>query len=669
MKKLYTTVLFFFFLLFTNAQTPIYTANFSGGVGSWKLLDNSGTNAGKWVFASNPVASAYFGNLAFKSATYTNGFALFMSDAATDDGKAEDADLISPRINCSAYNYVHMEFDEWFVQRNASSGSIDVSTDGINWSQAYTIDVTEGTTTHKQIDLTPFAANQDSVYIKFNFQGDHDFFWAVDDIKLTSVPILDVAIDTITINPYVYSGNTVITGTISNRGGVAINSLDMSYNIDGGSTISQNFSGLNIPPFGTYNFTFQQPAAMFDYVKYAVNVAAIAPNGGNDLVNANNTLTTNVNALSAMPAKNILLEEFTTAQCQFCPMGATTVDKIDALYSRIIPVSVHSGFGTDAMTTSDHTSIYTTLGGQSGAPALMVDRYYWPDLKDITMNLISSNNFAYTLWQDKAEQRLPVRSPLGIKAVTSYNSTTREVTVNPTVEFYTQLTGLTYRVNCYLVEDSVSGTGAGYNQVNYYTNRSQGAHNPWYGKGSPLVGYKHRHVGRYLFAGPWGTAGIIPADVVSGDAFSTQYTYTIPAGWNANRLKAVVFVQDYKGSLTGRSIINALELDLNAEDSTALSVISAVPNISNSNLAAITLFPNPAADVVTIDYTLTQNSNISFEVYNLIGENIHTVQPQQLATGDYRTQLNTTAYASGVYFVAVKTENKLVKTLKFVVSR
>ncbi len=669
MKKSFITSLLFCLLLSAQSQTTFFTANFSGGIGTWDLNDNSGNGAGNWVYAHNPVVSAYYGNLAFKSATYTNGYILFMSDAATDDGKAEDADIISPAINCSAYSYIHMEFDEWFVQRSASSGTIYISTDNVNWSQAYTIDFTEGSTTHKQIDLTPFAANQPTVYLRFNFQGDHDFFWAVDDIKLTSVPMLDVAVDTITINPYVFAGNNMITGTISNRGGETITSLDMSYSIDGGNATSQSFSNLNIPPFGTYNFSFQQPAALDNFVKYAVTVNAIGPNGGNDGASANNTRTAQVNALSALPAKNIVLEEFTTASCQYCPMGATIVESIDNAYSRIIPVALHAGFGTDAMTIADHSTIYSALGGGSGAPALMIDRYYWPDLKDITMNMLYSSDFSYTLWGEKTTQRLPVRSPLGIKAATYYNSANRSLTVVPTVEFYTQMSNLAYRVNCYIVEDSVSGSGAGYNQVNYFTNHSNVPFNPWWGKGSPIVGYKHRHVGRYLFGGAWGTTGIIPADVNNGDEFSTQYTYTIPAGWNTNRIKLVVFVQDYHTATSGRSIINALELGLNEEDSTGAVIISAIPQIDNSSVAALSLFPNPASDIVSVDYTITQTTTISFEVYNMIGERMHTGEQQKLAAGDYRTQINTAAYPSGVYFVAVKDGNHQVKTLKFVVGK
>lgn len=670
MLKSFTTILFLCLLMAAQAQTPIYTANFSGGIGSWTLVDNSGNNAGNWKYVHNPISAPSIGSLAFKSASFANGYALFLSDAATDDGKPEDADMISPVINCSAHSYVHMEFDEWFVQRGASSGTLLISTDGNSWAQAYTIDATQGTTTHTRVDLTPFVANQSTVYLKFNFVGDHDFFWAIDDIRIYSVPMLDVAVDTITINPYVLAGNNTITGTISNPGGVALNSVDISYAIDGGSPVYQSLSNLNIPPFGTYDFTFQQPASLTDFVKYQIEVATLGPNGGTDAVAANNSLSTSVNALSAMPSKNVVLEEFTTAQCQYCPMGATTVDVIDQAYSRVIPIGVHAGFGTDAMTTTDHSDLYAALGGGSGAPAVMIDRYYWPDQKEISLNMVSSADFSYTLWDEKTLQRLPVRSPLGIKATTYYNENTRSLTVVPTVEFYTQLSNLQYNVNCYIVEDSVSGTGSGYNQVNYYTNHSPGSFNPWYGKGSPIVGYKHRHVGRKMLGGVWGTSGIIPATVNSGDEFSTEYYFTLPASWNKDRVSLVVFVQENRTPTSMRSIINALELGLNETDSnTITTIISSIGNETNPTIGAINLYPNPAANSVTIDYTLTHPGTISFDVLNMLGETMHSGEQQKLNAGDYRTQVNTTTYPNGLYFVAVKSEGRVVSTLKFAVAR
>lgn len=671
MKKLFTTLLFFTFLVATKAQT-FYTSNFSAGLGSWTLQDNSGNSAGNWQYVHNPIATVYYGNLTFKSATNTNGFALFMSDASTDDGKPEDADLISPAINCSAYSYIHMEFDEWFVQRGASEGTIYVSTDNVNWSQAYTINSTEGSTTHKQIDLTPFAANQATVYIKFNYQGNYDFFWAVDDIKLVAVPMLDVAVDTVLLNQYIPAGPTIITGRMRNPGGATLNSVDMTYSINGGGITSHSFSGLNLEPFATYDFAFPTPAPLDSFIKYTVAINAFAPNGGNDGGASNNTSTKDVYALSATPAKNIVLEEFTTSVCQYCPMGGTVVENISNEFSNVIPVAIHAGFNTDAMTTADHSTINSALGNGS-APACMVDRVYWNDAQDVALGLIrKTTDFSDNLWRDKTIERQAARSPLSIKASSYYVSSNRQLTVVVSTKFYTKMSGLALRPNCYIIEDSVSGSGSGYNQINYYNNHDNGSYNPWYGKGSSIVGFKHRHVGRYLFAGPWGSTGVIPTDVNNLDEYTTQYTYTLPAAWNVNRIKLVAFVQEYRNSVKQRSIINALQFGLNAEDSTAVAAIVAPTGINElpgNSVTDINLYPNPASNQVTIDYSLTQLTNLSFEVYNLIGENVHSLMPQQLSAGEYRTHLNTTTYPAGVYFLHVKDGNHTVKTMKFVIAQ
>lgn len=668
MKKIFTSIVLSLNLLVVIAQTTFYTANFSGGISTWTLHDNTISNAGNWQYVHNPINAASIGALAFKSASYSNGYILFMSDGTTDDGKAEDADIVSPAINCSSYSYIHMEFDEWFVQRNASSGTIYVSTDNVNWSQAYTINSTEGTTTHKQIDLTPFAANQPTVYLKFNFYGDHDIFWAIDDIKLVSVPMLDVAVDTVSLNEFIPAGNTTITGRMRNAGGAILNSVDMTYSINGGGTTSQSFQNLNIPPFGTYDFAFPTPAPLDSFIKYTITISAFGPNGGNDGQPNNDSNTKDVYALSGVPTKNILLEEFTTAPCQFCPMGATVVENIADEYNVVIPVALHAGFGTDAMTTSDHSSINTAIGNGS-APALLIDRVYWEDAKDNAIGLVHNADYSYTSWEDNTVKRMVTRSPLSLRSSNTYNSGTRELVVDVGAVFYTKMSGLAYRLNCFIVEDSVSGSGSGYNQINYYNNHENIPYNPWYGKGNPMVGYKHRHVARYMCGGAWGSIGTIPASVNCGEEYSTQYTYTLPAGWNANRIKLVALVQDYRSSVKGRTIINALEYGLNESDSNHVAVISSIAESKNSLLGDINLFPNPAKNNVTIDYHLTKPASIGFEVYNLLGEKIQTIEKQNLSSGDYRTKINTAELGSGIYFVAVKDLNTTLKTLKFVVAK
>lgn len=666
MKKILTVTL----VLFTSvliAQTTFSTANFSGGVGTWTLTDNSGNNAGKWTYVHNPISTTGYGNLTFQSSSYSNGYMIFKSDAATDDGKPEDADLISSAINCSAYSYVHLEFDEWFIQRNASVGTVYVSTDNTNWSEVYSITNTEQATTHVQVDLSPYAANASTVYLKFNFQGNHDFFWAIDDIKLISVSMLDVAADTILLDRYIPATNTTINARIRNTGGTTLHSVDMTYSINGTVSGTESLQNINVPPFDTYNFAFSTPALLDSFIEYTIAINTFAPNGGSDGVMSNNTFSTVVNALSAMPSKNILLEEFTTAPCQFCPMGATVVDNINNQYSNIIPVALHAGFGTDAMTTADHSTINSALGNGT-APALLIDRVYWDDEGDNAVGLASNADFSYNSWKEKTVLRMSERSPLSVRSSNTFNAATRELTVDVTAKFYTRLTGLAYRLNCYIIEDSVSGSGSGYNQINYYNNHSPGSFNPWYGKGNPIVGYKHRHVARYMMGGAWGSIGTIPATVNSGDEFTTQYTYTLPASWKTNRITLVALVEDYHSSVKERTIINALEYGLNETDSNSASVISHISAIANTAIDDVHVFPNPASSVTNINYTLTGNTKVLVEVFNLLGECVFKTTPKNLAAGSYQTQLHVSSYSKGIYFIRLTGDDHVNKTLKLIVT-
>lgn len=73
-----------------------------------------------------------------------------------------------------------------------------------------------------------------------------------------------------------------------------------------------------------------------------------------------------------------------------------------------------------------------------------------------------------------------------------------------------------------------------------------------------------------------------------------------------------------------------------------------------------TIFPNPANNVLNIN----ANSNINrVEVYNMMGQMVGSYN-----VNDVNTQINTTAFANGVYTVKIATENGM-STQKFTVAR
>lgn len=642
------------------AQVNIYSQNFStaGLPAGWQNVDASsvGGVAGKWQRKTSQYG--------FASTTSTNGFYMFISYAATNDNKPEDGQLITSAINCSQYANVALQFDHYFLTRytnnNNSQGTVLVSTDNVTWTEVYAVNETTDADAQVRIDISQLAAYQPSVYIKFRYTGSWDGFWGVDDIKLFIPQVLDVAVTNITLDKYVGLADHTVTGTVSNEGAMVLSDFELTYQDGSNAPVTQQFTGLNIQPFATYNFSFNQKLTMATAEAHNITVTATSPNGGADGNVNNNSFSKLVTSLSGIPAKAVLIEEFTTAACQYCPDGTTVMNQIlDANPHTVLGVGVHAGFGTDAMTTTDHS----TLANQytSGAPAAMIDRVLFKGEEEVGTNR--------GIWEDYALMQKEVSVPLAVSATTTYDANTRQLNVEASAKFYGPVKD-SLRINAYIVEDSVSGSGSGYSQVNAYNTDNT---SEWYQKGNPIVGFQHRHVGRQLFGGPWGSSNSIPEQTVDGDVFTQSYNRVLPATWDADQITVIVFVQKWSSNVNNRPIINAIEVGLNDTKSSEVIPSVYVPSTGiaevQSNISQVSVYPNPTTDVLNIAYTVNNNTNVSFEVSSLIGETLTSFAPSAKANGAYRTQLNTSNFANGVYFVNVIENGKTVNTQKFVVNK
>lgn len=649
MKKFTLSTLLAVLVASLVAQTTIYTQNFSSTSlpAGWQNVDNTGNTAGTWTRKTSAHS--------FASTTAANGFMIFDSDLLGNDNKAENADLITAAINCAGNSHVALQFEQMFQQYSASQGTVFVSNDGINWAQVYSVTSTSSNPATVIVDITGVAANQSTVYLKFNYTGDYDYWWAVDDIKLFEPAALDIAVEAVNIDQFVGLGSKSISVVVKNNGANTINSFDLTYTDNGGSPVSQSFQGLSLGSFQSNTYTFTQPLSMPVAGAHNIVVTASGPNNGSESNTANNSATKAVTALSGLPVKNALIEEFTTAVCQYCPRGTTEMNTILANHNNVIGVALHAGFGTDAMTIADHSTVAGAF--TSGAPSAAIDRVLFQGEEEVG---VSTN-----VWEPYAVQQAATITPVSIIADNTYNSTTRELTVNASARFYGPISD-NFRINCYIVEDSVTGTGSGYNQVNAYNGTSG---TEWYQKGNPIVGFAHRHVCRQMLGGAWGTPAVIANPTTDGGLYTKQYTYTLPQTWNESRVQIVVLVQHYSNTATDRQVLNALELHLNSADSTAVTPSNTAVSEVAANVASVTLYPNPATDAVNLTYSLKNATTVSFEVFNVIGQSVQTVRPSELAQGDYRTTINTTELKNGVYFVAVKDGNKVVNTLKFVINK
>lgn len=97
----------------------------------------------------------------------------------------------------------------------------------------------------------------------------------------------DASITAITNNPYNYSGDIIISGTVANYSANTINTLEVKYFINGGSDVVATLTGLSIAPFTSADFEHPTPWNILTNGTYEVKLSSGKINGNDDLNTTN----------------------------------------------------------------------------------------------------------------------------------------------------------------------------------------------------------------------------------------------------------------------------------------------------------------------------------------------------------------------------------------------
>jgi hypothetical protein len=98
--------------------------------------------------------------------------------------------------------------------------------------------------------------------------------------------------------------------------------------------------------------------------------------------------------------------------------------------------------------------------------------------------------------------------------------------------------------------------------------------------------------------------------------------------------------------------------DINLSSATG---IAEIPLVSN-----ILIFPNPASDLVTVDFDLADNKNVSVEMKDVLGRVVKTGDAKPLQAGHHQISIPLSDIAKGIYFISVRS-NAQVLTQKLVI--
>ena len=427
--------------------------------------------------------------------------------------------------------------------------------------------------------------------------------------------------------------NVSIAGTITNLGGNTVTSVDVTWD-DGSGANTETIGGLNIPTYGTYNFT--HGTALTVGSTHNMNICAQIT-GVQDLDTSDNCTSHTVSGLAFTPTRHVVIEEGTGTWCGWCPRGAVAMETLNSDASRpnFIGIAVHNG---DPMT----VTAYDNGANFSGFPGMNVNRKYLGE------------SVSTTAMQDFYDQASAEPTNCDVAVTATYDaggSITAEVTATFAAEVTTE-----HRLAAVLVENGVVGTGSGYDQSNYYSFQSQdialvspnsgGMPNfDWQGATNPVSASEmvYDHVGRELYGGYDGQASSISLPAAANSSQSYTFSGTV-GSYNPAKCHVVGLIIN---SSTGE-IMNANEASM-----------SLVGLQENSLVKLFNVFPNPTKDLAVINFNLDKTCDVTVEITDMTGKVIFSRNLDN-ASGFQNVNINVGNMNNGIYFVNLKTDANIL---------
>lgn len=314
--------------------------------------------------------------------------------------------------------------------------------------------------------------------------------------------------------------------------------------------------------------------------------------------------------------RRVIIEDHTGAWCGWCPTGSQTLkDLVDEYGDMVIPVQIHNNDGMSAPTENYQRELAQALG-LSGYPGGSTNRIRW----NIQGETQIMTHPAY--WPSFTDSLLDDTNPLSEVPILveiadwSINGTTLVATIRATVE--KDYDNAQLRFNLIILEDGVTGSGSGWDQENYLSNREGYEDHPYYSKPNPVTNYIHDNVARYYVGGSWGVNGDFPAAVKAGDVYEHTFTQDISQFVsNPNNVWIAGMVQEY--AVEGNSLTNVTVMNATSAGKVVLGnygvEVSTSNEIYNSNDAGETIVQtvevsNPNDVAVTVDIMMNDDSSM-----------------------------------------------------------
>ncbi len=205
MKKILYLLVFLGTTLQAQVAVPFWSENFTNGFPTGWTTDDASSNNVLWTWCSDPgVGSSLAGcsplfndatneQEPFAAPTAATGFMTLNSDGPGQLAADHVSQLTTTAINCTGKSEVFVKFQNHlgtYTYDADDKALLKVSTDLVNWTP---YQVFFGLTTGVRwsgnpntaiVDISSAAANQGTVYLQWEWTGNWEYFWNLDDVEV-----------------------------------------------------------------------------------------------------------------------------------------------------------------------------------------------------------------------------------------------------------------------------------------------------------------------------------------------------------------------------------------------------------------------------------------------------------------------------------------------------
>jgi hypothetical protein len=418
------------------------------------------------------------------------------------------------------------------------------------------------------------------------------------------------------------AANLTVKTDIQNLGAQNITSLTLTYTVDGGTPVSQNFTSLAISPFSSSTLSFTQQIMSPAAGAHNVVVNIVSVNGGADPVTGNNQATAPFAVATQTVQRNGLIEEFSSSTCAPCasfnlgfdPLVVNNSANLTASHFNVIKYQMNWPSPNNDKSYNQHGLTRQTFYGVSGIP----DHYTnglpggagnqaeidasktAPAYMDITGSFVIHNGNYDVTYSVTPYFTVPGSYSIHVAAVQR--------------QFDLELTDpsqTTSQSHFVFAMREMFPSGSGTSVANFTA-------------GTPVTGSWMAH--------PFTVANI----TTSTQALTNFNWWSHPMGNDI-----VIFVQD---NTTGEVLQS--------------QVVSAkwptdVANIANDT--KVIVYPNPATDRAVISLNMENAASLNINITDALGRSVFS-SDQNLASGRHDVVVNTASFAAGLYNITIKTE-------------